>query len=124
MRGRARRARALVSAGEYVLPARFDDTEIPGLRGTVAYLDLREVGPDGLARAILLKLGLQTELDRMIAYLEEHLQKYKVTIEETDLRFRSEEEDFDASFPIRLMLEMYRADQIMNMFILPAIVPN
>jgi len=34
-------ARALREKREFVLPARFDDTPIPGIQGTVAYADLR-----------------------------------------------------------------------------------
>jgi hypothetical protein len=42
---------------EYVLPARFDDTEIAGLRHTIGYIDLREETPGSLAELILEKLG-------------------------------------------------------------------
>jgi len=42
---------------EYILPARFDDTEIDGLRPTIGYLDLRALSPEELGRAILEKLG-------------------------------------------------------------------
>ena len=45
-------ARVLESAGEYVLPVRFDDTEIPGVRPTTGYLDLLKMGPDELAHAL------------------------------------------------------------------------
>ena len=38
-------ARALNEEDGYVLPARFDDTELPGLRPTIGYLDLRETAP-------------------------------------------------------------------------------
>jgi hypothetical protein len=38
---RSAQARALRERSEYVLPARFDDTEIPGLSSTVGYIDLR-----------------------------------------------------------------------------------
>lgn len=34
-------ARAVVAADEYLLPVRLDDTEVPGIRGTIGYLDLR-----------------------------------------------------------------------------------
>ncbi len=51
-------ARALVERDEYVLPARFDDTELPGLPPTVGYVDLREVAPASLVEFVLGKLGL------------------------------------------------------------------
>lgn len=50
-------ARALEERVEYVLPARFDNTEIPGLRPTVGYLDLRKLTPEQLGERILQKLG-------------------------------------------------------------------
>jgi hypothetical protein len=50
-------ARALSENSEYVLPARFDDTEIPGLLPTIGYVDLRHMKPDELAGLIQEKLG-------------------------------------------------------------------
>jgi hypothetical protein len=50
-------AKALQARGEYVLPARFDDTEIPGLPPTIAYQDLRRMTPKALGNLILKKLG-------------------------------------------------------------------
>ncbi len=49
--------RAVEAKEEYILPARFDDTAIPGLRKTVHYIDLRKKTSDGLADLILQKLG-------------------------------------------------------------------
>jgi len=53
----AAQERAIREHGEYVLPARFDDTTIPGLRRTVGYVDLRKVKPAELAGMIVAKLG-------------------------------------------------------------------
>jgi len=50
-------ARALVLKEEYILPARFDDTEVPGLAPTVAYTDLRKLSPEQLVELIVAKLG-------------------------------------------------------------------
>jgi hypothetical protein len=50
-------ARALEENREYVLPVRFDDTEIPGLRSTIGYIDARHTTPDHLVQLILQKLG-------------------------------------------------------------------
>lgn len=49
-------ARAINSNEEYILPARFDDTEIEGIRPTIGYIDLRNFTPEQLANAILSKL--------------------------------------------------------------------
>jgi hypothetical protein len=50
-------ARALEEKQEYILPARFDGTGIPGLRPTIGYVDLKTKTPDQLAKLILQKLG-------------------------------------------------------------------
>lgn len=50
-------ARALEEQVEYVLPVRFDQTEIPGLRPTIGYLDLRTLTPEQLGERVLHKIG-------------------------------------------------------------------
>jgi hypothetical protein len=49
-------ARALRQHSEYVLPARFDDTPIPGVRPTVGYVDLRGTAPREFAELIVEKV--------------------------------------------------------------------
>lgn len=60
-------ARALHAKGEYVLPARFDDTEIPGIPGTVGYVDLRHTTAEQLVDLIVEKLA---RLERHAAQTE------------------------------------------------------
>ena len=49
--------RALNEIGrEYILPAIFDDTEVPGIRSTTGFVDLRKKSPEQLAQLILKKL--------------------------------------------------------------------
>jgi len=50
-------ARAIEEKEEYILPARFDMTELPGLRHTVGYVDLTSKSPDELGNLIIQKLG-------------------------------------------------------------------
>jgi TIR domain len=50
-------ARALMAREEYILPARFDETEVPGLAPTVGYADLRVLSPEKLTELILTKMG-------------------------------------------------------------------
>lgn len=54
---RAAQARAFEESREYILPARFDDTEIPGILSTVMYVDLRQKSPEQLASMVIAKLG-------------------------------------------------------------------
>jgi hypothetical protein len=49
-------ARGLDSKREYVLPARFDDTSIDGLRATTAYVDCRRLSPSDLVERIIAKM--------------------------------------------------------------------
>ena len=49
--------RALLAQTEYILPARFDDTPVPGMTSTVGFVDLRNTSPSELVGLILQKLG-------------------------------------------------------------------
>ena len=53
---RSAQARALEEREEYILPVRFDDTEIPGVRRTIAYVDLRNTTQDELLNLIVNKI--------------------------------------------------------------------
>jgi hypothetical protein len=50
-------ARALNELGPYLLPVRFDDSVLPGLRPTVSYLDASRIRADQLAQLIIDKLA-------------------------------------------------------------------
>ena len=50
-------ARALKEHSEYILPARFDDTEIPGLPDTIGYIDLKIKTPETFATLLRQKVG-------------------------------------------------------------------
>ena len=53
-------ARAFLENHEYILPTRFDNTEIPGVLPTVGYIDLRTKTPVELAELIIKKLRHNT----------------------------------------------------------------
>ena len=55
---RAALNRAVLERGEYVLPARFDDTALPGLLSDVSYVDLRTRTPQRFAAMIAEKLAI------------------------------------------------------------------
>lgn len=56
-------ARAIQERAEYILPARFDSTDVSGLLPTIGYVDLSTKSPRELGLLILKKLGrsMQTE---------------------------------------------------------------
>lgn len=66
---KAAQSRAFQEAQEYILPARFDDTEIPGVLSTVGYVSLKDRTPEDLVSLITRKLvgsggSVPTELVR------------------------------------------------------------
>lgn len=87
---KAAQARAFKESEEYLLPARFDDTSIPGLLPTVAYVDLNHLSPEEFADLVLQKLegtfaatptaqqevgaALEASLADAVIYAEEYLQ--------------------------------------------------
>ena len=50
-------SRAIEDSKEYILPARFDKTELPGLRGTIGYIDLNTKTPKELGDLIIKKIN-------------------------------------------------------------------
>lgn len=61
---RAALAAALGANREYVLPVRFDDTELPGLNPTVSFVDARTTSERELAIYILQKIGSNLDLPK------------------------------------------------------------
>lgn len=53
---KAAQARAFRAAQEYILPARFDDTEIPGVLSTIGYISLVDLAPEEFASIIIRKV--------------------------------------------------------------------
>jgi hypothetical protein len=54
---RAALDRAVAERREYVLPARFDDTPLPGLSASLGTVDLRGLGAEAFAGMVVAKLG-------------------------------------------------------------------
>ena len=53
---RQAQARVFSQEGDYILPIRLDDAQIPGINETTAYLDGRKLAPSEVADIILQKL--------------------------------------------------------------------
>jgi hypothetical protein len=54
---RSAQARAFESNTEYLLPVRFDDTEVPGLADTIGFVDTRTTSQKELCEMIIKKIG-------------------------------------------------------------------
>jgi hypothetical protein len=61
--------RAFRDPSAYLLPVRFDDTEIPGLRGTIGHADARILSPAALVRLLIAKLNSDAEVSSISASL-------------------------------------------------------
>jgi len=53
---KAAQARDFKESYEYILPVRFDDTEIPGLNDTIGYLNATEITPHEISESIIEKV--------------------------------------------------------------------
>src|SRR5215212_7755221 len=68
---RSAQARAFAESEEYLLPVRFDDTEIPGIHPTVGYIDLKAVTPAELAAMIKEKVrSLPAGIDDVTRFVQ------------------------------------------------------
>lgn len=65
-------ARAFAESQEYILPVRFDDTEIPGILPTTGYLDISKMSPTELAENIVQKLSRSLTPDFDLVIKEEN----------------------------------------------------
>ncbi|SRR6266581_5260198 len=95
---RSIQARAFRENKEYILPVRFDKTNLPGLLETVGYVSLKNVTPQKLADLIVRKLGprqrhdfLPPVPDRIYRRLKARTKAEK---QEIDLQLRSFFESF------------------------------
>lgn len=70
--------RAIKEKKEYILPAHFDDTVIPGIPRTIGYIDIYDMNPEDFSAIILRKLGIplkqkdtftDSEPQKMLGYM-------------------------------------------------------
>ena len=85
-------ARALEERAEYILPARFDDTPIPGLLSTVGYIDLNQTSPSQLSALISKKIGKQKRQHYLPPTLDRLFERLDIGDDEesqADIRFHA-----------------------------------
>ena len=87
-------ARALDEKGEYILPARFDGTPLPGLLETVAYIDLKSTSPEQLSDLIEEKVGRRVRSNYLPPTLDRLYDRLGILddpqlVEEADLHARA-----------------------------------
>ena len=88
-------ARAFREKQEYILPARFDDTRIPGLLDTVGYIDLSQTAPSQLCDMVESKLGKRVRSNYLPPTLDKMYERFGI---EDDLEVQSEVEAHARSF--------------------------
>jgi hypothetical protein len=55
-------SKAIETNEEYILPARFDDTELPGIRPTIGYINLKDYSPNEFADLLMRKIKLEPNI--------------------------------------------------------------
>lgn len=106
-------ARAFEERGEYLLPVKIDDTEIPGIRATISYLDARKYNPTELANIIAEKLGHNIEFKNMMAILYDYLgDDYKIEQDGAYIYFDCPTEDFQTSYSTKMLIEAMKSDRL------------
>lgn len=93
--------RAFEENKEYILPVRFDDTEIPGIRSTVGYIDGSVTSPEQLADMIIEKCRSKEGSPNSIL----NTKKYKIG---------SEMEGINANLPVKKSVEWECRDDILT----------
>jgi hypothetical protein len=78
---RSAQARAFRESREYILPARFDQTEIPGIPDTVGYIGIANLSPADFAEIICAKIGKASLGDSSKKSFEEPLEETNDTIQ-------------------------------------------
>jgi len=105
-------ARAFEESGDYILPVRLDETEIPGVRPTIGYLNGRRLTPAEIANSICAKLGINTDLAEIVGVFATSLPSYKATQDGADLVFYNAAEDYEVRLSITMLREALRAGQL------------
>ncbi len=118
-------ARAFLESEEYILPLLFDDTEIPGILPTTGYLRINDMTPEQVSHLIIRKVAPHINIitESMLSLLRDYLPEYDIKIDGTSVIFVCEKENYRGAFPLRLLLEMHKLDELLRMFIMPSIVP-
>lgn len=111
---RSAQARAFTDSREYMLPARFDDTEVPGMLVTTGFIDLRSNSPGQMAQLIAQKVGRYSEIQELLARLRDELggDGYDISLDGDRIVFVNEREDYFNEFNVRIFLEMMRDDRL------------
>lgn len=108
---------------EYLLPVKLDGTEIEGVSPTLGYIEGRT--PDEIAYLIAKKLDKDIDVRILIDNLQYFLgENYKITLCGEYVKFVNAYEDFEAEYPLNILLEINRMNLLYEMFIGPAIIPN
>lgn len=82
---RSLQARAFEENEEYILPVRFDDTNIPGIMKTTGYIDARTLQPEQLCQKILAKLGKQPIIENQELSINDEFKLPKLNRKISDL---------------------------------------
>jgi formylglycine-generating enzyme required for sulfatase activity len=86
-------ARAFTESREYILPAKFDDTEIEGIVSTTGYIDLRQYIPQEFSNLIYQKLKIESSEQKAEKLAEGQLQRVEAERKRPDQKEAKRQED-------------------------------
>lgn len=107
---------------EYLLPVLLDDIQLLGIPQTQGYLTHKS--PYEVAALFAKKLNKDIDVELMRKELEQILPTYKVSVKGDVVLFESEVEGFEGEYPLSFLMELYKHNLLLDLFVLPAIVPN
>lgn len=107
---RSAQARAFRQPGEYILPVRLDDTEIPGLLSTIAYLDLRHQSVEEIADQVVKKLGQfgSQSQQKTAAVPSSGVAKYKIPLPQVTRSYTELDKDRFVENAFEVMKDYFR----------------
>lgn len=112
-------SRALNDFGqEYILPARFDQTELRGLQPTIGYIDLTKRTPNDLGLLIAQKLGRTLYLLPALNTLNQWYGFDAVQIRADKFVFTNSIGKEIAEYPIQTLVGMYKLGLLEEMFLM------
>lgn len=105
-----------------VLPIKLDDAVLSDIPPYIGYVSNKS--PIEIATLFARKINKSIDIDLMLEELRYHLPYYEITVDNTEVIFKCEQESFEASHPLSFLMELYKLNQIFELFIGPSIVPN
>lgn len=100
-------SRAIEERGEYILPARFDDTDLPGIQATLGYIDISKLPPEEFAVLVLEKIS-KFDISRKVKAKEivENIEENMYELDSLKIAYRSATNIFSTTAKDKALTEI------------------